>query len=252
MTTPKPHPNPVALVTGAAQRIGRHIALALHRRGYSVILHYRNSKDAANDLCRELNSERPDSAAILAADFAVLDEVHHLAEAALARFGRLDALINNASDFFPTPVGAIQPEDWDQLFASNLRAPLFLSQALAPALKASGGCIVNMADIYAERPLREHSVYCSAKAALVMLSKSLALELAPEVRVNAIAPGAILWPEENSTFSAGEQRNVQEKVPLRRRGEPEDIARTVAFLVCDAPYITGQVIAVDGGRSLSQ
>ncbi len=246
------HPEPVALITGAAQRIGKAVALSLHARGYSIVIHYRHSDEAANTLCAELNKTRADSAAAIAADFADIDALQGFADAVLKRFGRLDALINNASDFYPTPIGAITLKDWDQLFASNVRAPLFLAQAFSKALSTSQGCIINMADIYAERPLDQHSVYCSAKAALVMLSKSLALELAPAVRVNAIAPGAILWPEQDSDFSAQEQRNMQDKVPLKRIGSPEDIAKTIAFLVCDAPYITGQTIAVDGGRTLSQ
>lgn len=246
------HTHPVALVTGGAQRIGRHVACALHDRGYTVIVHYRRSADAANTLCAELNQKRSDSAAALGADFGKPDEIQRFAEAALQTYGRLDVLINNASDFYPTPLGDITPDDWERLFASNVRAPLFLAQAFTKALSSAQGCIINMADIYAERPLPEHSVYCSAKAALVMLSKSLALELAPLVRVNAIAPGAILWPQEDSAFSAQEQRNLKDKVPLGKIGNPDDIASTIVFLVCDAPYITGQVIAVDGGRTLSQ
>lgn len=246
------HPEPVALITGAAQRIGRTVAQTLHARGYSIIVHYRQSAEAANSLCIELNEKRANSAAAIAADFADIDALLPFADAVLDRFGRLDALINNASDFYPTPLATVTIQDWDRLFASNVRAPLFLAQAFTAALSASRGCIINMADIYAERPLANHGVYCSAKAALVMLSKSLALELAPAVRVNAIAPGAILWPEQSSEFSAQEQRNMQDKVPLKRSGSPEDIAKTIAFLVCDAPYITGQTIAVDGGRTLSQ
>ncbi|MFT5033590.1 MAG: pteridine reductase [Bacteroidia bacterium] len=246
------HPEPVALITGAAQRIGRAVAQTLHARGYSVLVHYRQSAEAANTLCTELNEKRADSAAAIAADFADIDALPGFADAVLKRFGRLDALINNASDFYPTPLGTVTPEDWDRLFVSNVRAPLFLAQAFTEALRAAQGCIINMADIYAERPLVQHSVYCSAKAALVMLSKSLALELAPAIRVNSIAPGAILWPEQHSDFSAQEQRNMKDKVPLERIGSPDDIAKTVAFLVCDAPYITGQTIAVDGGRTLSQ
>lgn len=246
------HSEPVALITGAAQRIGRQVATTLHQRGYSIVVHFRQSADAAHSLCAELNRTRPDSALAIAADFADINALQTFAAEVLNRFGRLDALINNASDFYPTPLGSVTLEDWDRLLASNVRAPLFLSQAFAEALRSSQGCIVNMADIYADRPLAQHSVYCSAKAALVMLSKSLALELAPHVRVNAIAPGAILWPEENSDFSVQEKLNLESKVPLKRIGSPDDIANTIAFLVCDAPYITGQVIAVDGGRTLSQ
>ena len=246
------HPNPVALITGGAQRIGRQVACALHARGFSIVIHYRRSADAANTLCAELNQKRANSAATVCADFSKTESLDHFTEAVLKQFGRLDALINNASDFYPTPIGSITSGDWERLFASNVRAPLFLAQAFADALTQTQGCIINMADIYAERPLAQHSVYCSAKAALVMLSKSLALELAPRVRVNTIAPGAILMPSDESDFSTQEEKNIQDKVPLKRIGNPADIAHTIAFLVCDAPYITGQVIAVDGGRSLSQ
>ena len=246
------HHEAVAVITGAAQRIGRQVAQSLHQRGFTIVVHYRKSAEAAESLCEELNAKRADSALAMAADFSEDDSLQGFAEDVLQRFQRIDALINNASDFYPTPVGKITTQDWDRLMASNVKAPLFLAQAFADALRAAKGCIINMADIYAERPLAEHTVYCSAKAALVMLSKSLALELAPDVRVNAIAPGAILWPEADSDFSAQEQNNLQEKVPLKRIGSPEDIANTIAFLVCDAHYITGQVIAVDGGRTLSQ
>lgn len=246
------HPSPVALVTGGAQRIGRAICDTLHDRGFRILIHYRRSADAATKLAEELNNKRTNSAATLCADFAAPDGISSLAHAASAHFGRIDTLINNASDFYPTPVGTISEADFDALFASNLKAPLFLSQALAPTLKASGGCIVNMVDIYAQRPLHDHTVYCCAKAGLQMLTQSLAQALAPEVRVNGVAPGAILMPAEQSDFSAQEAKNIEEKVPLARIGEPKDIARTIAFLVCDAPYVTGQIIAVDGGRTLSQ
>lgn len=244
--------SPVALITGGAQRIGRQIAETLHQRGYRVIIHYRRSQDAADKLVDTLNAERPHSAASLAADFAETGAAEQLAAKAQTLFGRVDALVNNASDFHPTPVGKISEADFDTLMASNLRAPLFLSQALAPELSARKGCIVNLVDIYAQRPLAEHTAYCCAKAGVAMLTQSLALELAPNVRVNGVAPGAILLPSEDSAFADQEKRNIEEKVALRRIGEPQDIASTIAFLVCDAPYITGQIIAVDGGRTLSQ
>ena len=236
--------SPVALITGGAQRIGGQIAETLHQRGYRVIIHYRRSRDAADALAAKLNRERANSAATLAADFAQSGAAEQLADSAKAEFGRIDALVNNASDFHAGPIGS--------LLASNLRAPLFLSQALAPELKARKGCIVNLVDIYAQRPLAEHTAYCCAKAGVAMLTQSLALELAPEVRVNGVAPGAILMPSEDSAFAQQEKRNIEQKVALRRIGEPQDIASTIAFLVCDAPYITGQIIAVDGGRTLSQ
>ncbi len=246
------HHEAVAVITGAAQRIGRQVAQRLHERGFTIVVHYRKSSEAAASLCEELNAKRADSALAMAADFSEADSLSRFAEDVLQHFQRVDALVNNASDFYPTPVGRITIQDWDRLMASNVKAPLFLSQAFADALRAANGCIINMADIYAERPLAEHTVYCSAKAALVMLSKSLAMELAPDVRVNAIAPGAILWPEADSDFSVQERNNLKDKVPLKRIGSPSDIANTIAFLICDAPYVTGQIIAVDGGRSLSQ
>lgn len=244
--------HPVALITGGAQRIGRQVAKTLHERGYNIIVHYRRSAEAAEELTEQLNGKRAGSAALCAADFSKPGAARELADNALAHFGRLDVLVNNASDFYPTPVGDISEQDFDTLMASNLRAPLFLSQALSAALRANRGCIVNMVDIYAQRPLQNHTLYCCAKAGLAMLTQSLALELAPDIRVNGVAPGAILWPSEDSDFSAQEQRNIDEKVPLRRIGNPEDIAKTISYLVCDAPYVTGQIIAVDGGRTLSQ
>lgn len=244
--------SPVALITGGAQRIGRQIAETLHQRGFRIIIHYRRSRDAADAVAAKLNSERANSAVTLTADFAQNGSAEQLADSAKAQFGRVDALINNASDFYPTPVGTISEADFDTLIASNLRAPLFLSQALAPELSSRKGCIVNLVDIYARRPLAEHTAYCCAKAGVAMLTQSLALELAPEVRVNGVAPGAILMPSEDSAFAQQEKRNIEQKVALRRIGEPQDIASTIAFLVCDAPYITGQIIAVDGGRTLSQ
>ena len=244
--------SPVALITGGAQRIGRAVCETLHDRGYRVLIHYRRSVGPARELAESLNKRRPNSAATLPADFAVKGATEKLAHAARHQFGRVDVLINNASDFYPTPVGEIREEDFDTLFASNLRAPLFLSQALAPTLREHSGCIINMVDIYAQRPLKDHTVYCCAKAGVHMLTQSLAQSLAPDIRVNGVAPGAILMPTEDSDFADQEAKNIEEKVPLARIGEPLDIARTIAFLVCDAPYITGQIIAVDGGRTLSQ
>ncbi len=241
---------PVALITGGAQRIGAAVARRLHGAGYRVLIHYRRSADSARALCAEFNARRPDSARALCAEMSEVAAVQALADQALAQWQRLDLLLNNASSFYPTPIGGATEADWEALLGSNLKGPFFLSQALAPALTERGGCIINMVDIYAQRPLREHTVYCAAKAGLAMLTQSLARELAPAVRVNGIAPGAILWPEQEGDFSAQERDNILERVPLQRIGGPEDIARTVLFLA-DSPYITGQIIAVDGGRSLS-
>lgn len=244
-------PPPVALITGAAQRIGATIAHRLHEAGYRVAVHYRSSGAAALAMCNEFNRQRPDSACAIEADMGSTAEVNAMAESLLERWQRLDLLVNNASGFFPTPVGRVSEADWDALMGSNLKGPFFLAQALAPTLKENGGAIVNMLDIYASQPLPGHSVYSMAKAGLLMMTRALAAELAPQVRVNGIAPGAILWPEADDEFGRRERKIVRERVPLQRTGEPEDIARTVLFLADDAPYITGQIIAVDGGRTLS-
>lgn len=238
---------PVALITGGARRIGAEIAQQLHAKGYHLLIHYRDSATDANDLCAQLNQTRAQSARAINANLALTEEVAALAQAAESAWQRLDLLVNNASAFYPTPLGKITDEAWDDLMASNLKAPLFLSQALAPALKKTGGCIINLADIHALRPLKDHSVYCAAKAANLMLTRSLALELAPEVRVNAIAPGAILWPEQNPAAS----ESILPRIPLGRCGSPADIAQALIYLT-EAHYVTGQVIAVDGGRSLFQ
>ncbi len=237
-----------ALVTGAADRLGARIARTLHQNGANLIIHYRRSAEAAESLVSELNRQRADSAVAMAADLAVQTELETLAAEACGRFGGLDLLINNASSFYPTRFGEIEPAQWDDLIASNYRAPLFLAQACYPALRTSAGCIINLIDIYASKPLAQHSVYCSAKAANQMLVKSLALDLAPEVRVNGIAPGAILWPESGETEA--HQQSILEQIPLQRSGDPQHIADTVLFLACN-DYITGEVIRVDGGRMLN-
>jgi pteridine reductase len=239
----------VALITGAAHRLGAEIARHLHQAGLRVLIHYRNSSTSADALAAELNSLHHDSARTLAADLLDLTAIEQLAHAALQAWGRVDVLINNASTYYPTPVGSITSTHWDDLIGSNLRAPLFLSQALAPSLKASSGSIVNMVDIHAEKPLHGHPVYSVAKAGLAMLTRSLAIELGPEVRVNAVAPGIILWPERE--LSDTEKSAMLERVVLGRKGEPNDIAKTVCFLALDARYVTGQILAVDGGRSLT-
>lgn len=242
-------PRPVALVTGAARRIGAAIAHRLHADGYDLALHYRNSREEMDALVAELNATRPGSAIALQADLAAFDRLPELVARTVGRFGRLDALVNNASAFYPTPIGGVTPAQWDELFASNARAPFFLAQAAAPHLKAARGGIVNIADIHGQAPLAGHSVYCMAKAALLMLTKSLATDLAPEVRVNSIAPGAILWPEHGKDEAA--QAALLARTPLARTGTPEDIAAAASWLLGDASgYVTGQTLHVDGGRGL--
>jgi len=238
-----------ALVTGAANRLGAQIARTLHQNGANLIIHYRGSAAAARALVDELNQARADSALSLAADLAVDAEVDNLGRLACSAFGGLHILVNNASSYFPTRFGDIDRRSWDELIATNYKAPLFLAQACYPALRENRGCIINMVDIYASRPLLEHSVYCSAKAANQMLVKSLALELAPEVRVNGIAPGAMLWPQSGAP-GAARQRQLREDVPLQRLGGAQVIADTVLFLATN-DYITGDVIRVDGGRLLN-
>jgi pteridine reductase len=240
---------PVVLVTGAARRVGAEIARALHGAGARVAIHYRSSADAADALAAGLNALRPDSAASFAADLLDVAALPGLVDAVVQRFGRLDALVNNASTFFATKVGAIDTAAWDDLVGSNLKAPLFLSQAAAPQLEQCGGCIVNITDIHAERPLKGYPLYCAAKAGLLGLSRALALELGPRVRVNAVAPGPIEWPQNQHDFPPDERAAIIEHTLLKRVGSPADIARTVKFLVFDAPYVTGQVINVDGGRT---
>jgi pteridine reductase len=237
----------VILVTGSAQRLGAATVREFHRRGWRVLIHCRRSQEAADALATELNAQRPDSARVLSAALNQFPAIQRLAAEAVSSWGRLDALVNNASSFFPTPVDTATPEQWHDLFSSNAEAPFFLAQALLPALRESRGSIINMADIHASRPLAGHTLYCMAKAALLMMTKSLARELAPDIRVNAIAPGAILWPEHADTAM---QEKILANIPLGHCGTPEDIARAIAFLVIDSPYITGQILAVDGGRSL--
>ena len=240
--------NKVALITGAARRIGAAIATRLHNCGADVAIHYRGSADDAASLAQELNALRPDSASIFGADLADVASLPGLIEDISAWRGRLDILVNNASSFYPTPPGEITEAHWDDLMGSNLKAPLFLSQAALPELRKTRGAIVNIVDIHAHRPLRNHTVYGSAKAGLAMLTRSLAKDLAPEVRVNGVSPGAILWPEDGLNE---ETRDViLKQIPLARTGVPDDIADCVLYLVRDATYVTGQIIAVDGGRSI--
>jgi pteridine reductase len=237
-----------ALITGGARRIGAVIARTLHQAGMNLTLHYRSSAGEAEALRDELHSLRPESVLLLQADLQDTARLPVLVEQTVARWNRLDLLVNNASRFYPTPLGAATEAHWDDLLTSNLKAPFFLAQAAAPRLQAVHGNIINIVDIYAQRPLENYSVYCITKAGLVMLTQSLAWELGPTVRVNGIAPGAILWPEGGLSETA--QVQMLSRIPLHRQGNPEDIARTLLFLIRDGTYITGQIIAVDGGRTL--
>ena len=243
-----PLQNKCALVTGAARRIGATIASRLHEEGATVAIHYRGSAQAATGLRDELNSRRENSAEIFQADLNDDRQLDSLVQNVLQWSGRIDVLVNNASSFYPTPMGTVTSKQWNDLVGSNLKAPLFLSQAAMPALKSAGGCIINIVDIHAQRPLRDHVVYGAAKAGLAMLTRSLAKDLAPEIRVNGVAPGAILWPEDEMTSET--KAKILGQVPLGRQGLPADIADAVIFLARDAHYVTGQIISVDGGRSL--
>ncbi len=237
-----------ALITGAARRIGACLARSLHEHNYNVAIHYRGSAGDADTLAAELNAQRPRSAITVQADLLDVAQLELMVADVVRQTGRLDVLINNASTFYPTPLADVTLEQWDDLLGTNLKAPLFLSKAAAPHLRESEGVIINIVDIHSQRPLKNHPVYGPAKAALAMLTRSLARDLAPEVRVNGVSPGAILWPDEG----LGEkiEKVILKQVPLKRVGQPADIARAVLFLVKDAPYITGQIIPVDGGRSI--
>lgn len=239
----------VVLVTGSARRIGAQTIRTLHASGMQVIIHYRRSEGEAAKLAEGLNQLRSNSAQTLQGDLLEVSALQELVEKAISFWGKLDVLVNNASAFYPTEVGEITEKDWNILLGSNLKAPLFLAQAVAPELTKRKGCIINMVDIHADRPLKNYTVYSIAKAGLVALTKSLARELGPEVRVNAVAPGAILWPEE--PHHTAQHQAIINHTALKREGDPTDIARTIRFLITDAPYITGQVITVDGGRTLS-
>lgn len=238
----------VMLITGAARRVGAAIARALHEQGAHVVLHYRQSQDEAAALAAALNTLRAGSASIAGGDLKDDGTPEALIDTVITRHGRLDALVNNASTFYPTPIGAIDAAAWLDLIGSNLKGPLFLSQAAAPHLARQRGAIVNIVDIHAERPLKNYPLYCAAKSGLAGLTRALALELAPDVRVNGIAPGPIEWPEDRQ-FSPDERMEIIAHTLLKREGHPTDIARTARFLILDAPYVTGQILAVDGGRS---
>jgi pteridine reductase len=236
------------LITGAARRVGASIARVLHAAGANLVLHYRSSAEDAAALERELNALRPDSARSVDCDLLEVAQLPQLVDSAGAAFGGLDVLINNASTFYPTPLGDITEIDWNDLIGTNLKAPLFLAQAAAPLLQAAQGLIVNVADIHGLRPLRRYPVYSIAKAGLIMLTKSLARELGPRVRVNAVAPGPVMWPEDG--LDTALQENITQRTALKRIGSPEDVARACLYFASDAPYVTGQILAVDGGRSI--
>jgi pteridine reductase len=243
-------PDKVALITGGARRVGAAISRLLHDGGMNLMVHYRTSAEQARALQAELNALRADSVALVQADLLNAASLPAMVNETLQRFGRLDVLINNASSFFPTVVGEISEREWDDLMGTNLKTPLFLSQAAAPHLRRNHGCIVNIIDIHADRPMRNYVVYSVAKGGLLALTRSLAAELGPEVRVNGVSPGAIIWPEDERWSDELARQRIVQTTLLKRIGDPEDIARTVRFLVFDAPYVTGQVIAVDGGRSI--
>ena len=240
----------VVLVTGGARRVGAAICRRLHDEGARLLIHCNTSMDAASKLADELTSQRPGSVLVVQADLLVPSARDGLISSALAQFGRLDCLVNNASSFAPSSIGTIDEQQWSDSIGTNLQAPLFLSQAAAPALRASSGCIVNITDIHAERPLKNYVVYSIAKAGLAALTRSLALELGPAVRVNGVAPGSIIWPEHDTHFTARERAEIISRSALKRVGDPADIAAAVKYLFADAPYVTGQIIAVDGGRSI--
>ena len=249
MSRPTEPKSGVAVITGAARRIGACIAETLHQRGCDVFLHYRSSSVEVSDLAKRLNASRSDSARIVQADLASDDDIRRLAENVRTHGGQLDLLVNNASTFFPTDIGSTTAQQWHDLMDSNLRGPYFLTQALLPELATAGGSVVNLLDVHAVRPMRGHAVYCMAKAGLQMMTLAMAKDLAPAIRVNGVAPGAILWPEQES--SGEEQQKILRKTVMGRAGEPQDIASAVAYLGLDAPYVTGQILAVDGGRSLN-
>lgn len=242
----EPH---VALITGAAHRVGATITRLLHAQGMNIIVHYRHSKKAAHALQEELNALRENSVVLIQADLHQTKKINSMVAEAIKAWGRLDVVINNASSFFPTPIGAVTEDKWDDLIGSNLKAPFFLCQAAAGYLAQTKGCIINIVDIHADRPLKNYPVYSIAKAGLAMLTRAMARELGPDVRVNGVAPGAILWPEQDID-EVTKQRIVSRTV-LKRKGEPQDIALAVKYLIQDATYMSGQVLVIDGGRTLT-
>lgn len=243
------HERPVALITGAGKRVGAVIARTLHAAGYDLALHYRHSATETELLAASLERQRSGSTYTVQAELADTDALPGVIERVVTRYGRFDALVNNASAFYPTPVGSATTAQWNELFASNVQAPFFLAQAATPALREAHGAIVNLVDIYAERPLANHPLYCMAKAALAAMTRSLALDLGPEVRVNGVAPGAVMWPSDGKPFD--DQQAMLARTPLQRAGSPEDVAGAVLWLLRDAPFVTGQIIRIDGGRTLT-
>ncbi|MEE9547969.1 MAG: pteridine reductase [Nitrosomonadaceae bacterium] len=241
----------VILVTGGTKRLGEAICRKLHTAGMNLMVHYRSSEGEARMLQTELNQARPGSVALVQADLLDITQLPNLIDETIKHFGKMDSLVNNASSFYPSPMGEITEKSWDELIGSNCKAPLFLSQAAAPHLKKQHGCIVNIVDIHAKWPLKKYVIYSSAKGGLATLTRSLALELAPEIRVNGVSPGSILWPENGEWSDELARKHIIGKTLLKRIGEPDDIAKTVLFLISDAPYITGQIIVVDGGRSIN-
>src|SRR5690554_686863 len=242
---------PVALITGAAHRLGARTAEVLHARGWNVVIHYRSRADQAAELVDKLNRERADSATSIKADLTDMEQVVSLAKTACQHWERLDGLVNNASVFYPNPTENATEDDWQEIMGANLKAPFFLLQHCLPALKKSSGSVVNLIDIYSEKPLKDHPLYCASKAGLAALTRSWAKDLAPAVRVNGVSPGAILWPEGEAEIDPDYQKAILDKTPLARTGNPADIAGAITWLMCDAPFVTGQVISVDGGRSLN-
>lgn len=242
--------SPAILVTGGARRIGASISRTLHAAGASVVIHCNTSRSEADALADALNHERPHSAAVVQGNLAATNALKGMVDQAASMFGRLDGLVNNASNFYATPVGTINEDHWIDLMGTNLLAPLFLCQAAVPYLRKQGGAIVNIVDIHAERPLKDFVVYSMAKAGLAGLTRSLALELGPEIRVNGVSPGAILWPDSGNDYPPAERERIVAQVPLRRTGAPADIAGAVKYLLLDAPYVNGQILAIDGGREI--
>jgi pteridine reductase len=241
----------VALITGAARRIGAEIAHALHAVGINVVLHYHRSKTEAERLCHIFNEQRPHSAVLLQADLTDISGLNHLVKQAAHCFGHLDILINNASQFYKTHLGNVTITEWDTLLNSNLKAPFFLCQAAMGFLHERHGCIVNIADVHAAKPMRDYGIYCISKAGLIMLTQVLAKELAPRIRVNAVSPGTVMLPEGENTLTEKQKEKIIDRIALQRYGSPKDIAKAVLFLVQDADYITGEVLTIDGGRSLT-
>ena len=244
MSNPK-----VVMITGAARRVGAEMVRHLHQAGMNIVLHYRSSSKDATALADSLNTQRADSVKLLKGDLKNYQNIPELANQGIDLFGRIDVLINNASSFYPTDLQEVNEEIWEDLVGVNLKAPLYLTQALASELTKNKGCIINIVDIHGDRPLKDYSVYSIAKAGLIMFTKSMARELAPNIRVNGIAPGAIMWPEEQ--HYEGMHQQIIDRTALKREGSPQDIAQTALFLIEKAGYITGQIIAVDGGRTLS-